>query len=499
MYKQDFVYKVSASTDSGSQKIFYIIVFASVLMAMLFGMFAVTANPIIISFAIALIVGVVLSVNPVWIIWLILSLGLLVTGLLPLHFDFITSKAAWGVSLLGFLLMLIALVKVVISSSVRKDTPAFVWIALVFLLYAVANSLAQWNSIGEFLTGFKRYFQIWGLLFALCWIFFDKQEIHWWKIFVLFVALMQLPFALYERIIYVPIREGLQYLYPRMVPIDVVSGTFGATLTGGGASADMAIFLIIILAFLLARWREKVLPVNKVCLFVPIILAPLLLGETKAVILMLPLMFLIVYRQEMFVRLHYWLMGLIFTLIFIYAASYAYLYNVNPEGKTLVEKIEETVAYNFQDKGHGELELNRSKVLIFWVEQQGLHDPVSFFFGNGLGSSHEITGGHVARRYPGYGIGLTAASTLLWDLGIFGFILFITILVSAWRSAEELRIKTTEPEVKADAIAIQAALALFAFSIFYRLSLLEFLSIQIVFTLLLGYLAWLHHRYVCTN
>lgn len=234
MYKQNFVSKAGASTDLGNQKIFYVIALASVLMAMLFGLFAVTANPIIISLAIALIAGTVLLVWPEWIIWLILSLGLLVVGLIPLYFDFIATKAAWGVSLLGFFLMFIAFIKVAISPSIGKNTPAFIWAAFGFLVYALLNSLIQLHSVGESLSGFKRYFQLWGLIFALCWIVFDKQEIRRWQIFVLLVALVQLPFAIYENIIFVPLREGLQNSVRDMIPIDVVAGTFGSSLTGGG-------------------------------------------------------------------------------------------------------------------------------------------------------------------------------------------------------------------------------------------------------------------------
>ena len=87
MYKQNFVNKTGVSSDLGNQKIFYVIALASVLMAMFFGLFAVTANPIIISLATALIAGTVLLARPTWIIWLILILGLLIGGVLPIFYE----------------------------------------------------------------------------------------------------------------------------------------------------------------------------------------------------------------------------------------------------------------------------------------------------------------------------------------------------------------------------------------------------------------------------
>jgi hypothetical protein len=116
-----------------------------------------------------------------------------------------------------------------------------------------------------------------------------------------------------------------------------------------------------------------------------------------------------------------------------------------------------------------------------------------------MGSSHHASRGHIAKRYPTHGIDLTAASTILWELGVFGFSLFIAIFTSAWRCAGWLRQQSTVPSVRADAIAIQAALALFAFHIFYRSALLELISIQIVFMTMLGYLAWLYRNHIHAN
>lgn len=504
MYKANSFYKSNLSTQFGNPRAFYFLVPISVVMAILFGLIAVTANPIIISLAVALMAGAILLVRVDWIVWLILSLGLLVTGLLPLFFDSFASKAGWGVSLLGIMLLLIALVKIVITPEARKDTPAFVWIALVFMIYALINTLLQWHSLGEMIGGFKRYFQIWGLLFTLCWITFDKQQIRYWKFLFLFIALVQLPFAIFERVVYVPIREGLQHSYPGMVPIDVVSGTFGATLTGGGASAEMATFLMIILAFLLAQRMEKVLSNYKFFLLIPIILAPLLLTEVKAVIIMLPLMFLTLYRSTMLVKFRQWVISFIAITIFVVIASYANFYVVSQNKEviqnkkiSIVDYIEDTLEYNFYEKGHrGANTLNRTTALIFWANQQGLHDPVSFVFGNGLGSAQDLAGGHVSERYHGYGIGLTAVSTLLWEMGILGFGLFCAIFASAWTNANQLRRESIMPEIRADAAAIQAVLGLFVFYIFYRPGILDNLSIQIVFAGLLGYLAWLYRGHV---
>lgn len=490
MYKQNYVYKAEASSAVGSKKIFlYTIILASVLMAIMFGLFAVTANPIIISVAVALMIGAALLTKPLWILWLVLSLGLLVVGMLPLYFDFIASKAGWGVSLLGFFLLFAAFLAITISPSKLKGTPTFVWIALFYLVYVLLNSLIQWDSAHEFIGGFKRYFQMWGVLFALCWLAFDDRDVDRWRLFFLVTALIQFPFALYELIVFAPQLEGRW----GVGAVDVVAGTFGTSSEVGGANGEMVLFLIIVLAFLLARGMEKTLSVMRQILLIPVILMPLFLGETKVVIILLPLMFLVLYRHKIITQFHYWLMGFVMTILITIAAGYYYLSLSN---KPVDQQINETLNYNFYEQGYGrDRILNRTTVLTFWFEQQGIHDPISFILGNGLGSSHTPTRGHIAKRYPKHGIDLTTASIILWETGILGFSLFMAIFAFAWNCAGRLKRESTIPVVKADAAAIQTALVLFAAYIFYRAGLVELISIQIVFFALLGYLDWLHRNH----
>jgi len=133
VYKQDFLYKKNASEYLGNSKIiFYVIALASILIAMIFGLFAVTANPIIISLAVALVVGTFLLTKPIWMIWLLISSGLLVVGMLPLYLDSFASKAAWGVSILGFILLFLTLFRITAFPKTVKATPTYVWFALFF-------------------------------------------------------------------------------------------------------------------------------------------------------------------------------------------------------------------------------------------------------------------------------------------------------------------------------------------------------------------------------
>jgi hypothetical protein len=471
---------------------------ASLLIAILFGLVSTTANLILISFAVALFIGGFLLSRPIWIVWIVLSSGLLVLGIIPIYDDSLDSKAGWAISLLCFILMALAFFKSATTPDAREGTPAFIWLLLGFFAYTVLNSIVQCYSAEEFIGGFKRYFQLWGLLFGLCWIAFDDRPILLWRKFFVIVALVQLPFAIYELITLVPLREGLVESLPGMVPIDVVAGTFGANIYGGGNSGEMSTFLVIVLAFLLSQKMQKTLSLGRLALLIPWVLAPLFLGETKVVVVMLPLAFMVLYRRELVARPHYALIALAFGSLLAVCMGYAYMSVLH---MSMDELIADTLRYNVYEAGYGSKLLNRTTVLTFWANQQGAHDPVSFVFGNGLGSSHqnqEGLGGHIESRYPYYGVGLTGASVLLWETGVFGCGLLIAVFSCAWSAAGRLYRESISPIVRADANAIQAALTLFAFHLFYNSSLLEAVSFQIVFAAVLGYLAWLYRRHVAS-
>lgn len=478
-----------ASSDAAKGKGLVFLAVASVaLLSLAFGLAAVTAEPVVVAMAAALVVGAVLLMNPRWIVDIVFVAGLVGYGLITIWVEGMGSKAVWGISLLSFMLMLLAIFRMVTVLHVARGTPGFVWAALGFMVFALVSSLLQLNAPYETLSGFKRYFQGFGILFAFAWLAVGQQDIRRWRWLMLVVALIQLPWAIYQRIVLMPIREGLRHLDPFMVPYDVIAGTFGASMLKGGASAEMAAFLIIVLAFLLARWREKLIGMNRILLAAPFLLIPLFLGETKIVVLVLPLTLLILFRREALSRPHIAVAALLAGGAITIGAGYAY---TTLNKLTLEEQIQQSFDYNFRDKGHGGLYLNRTKVLTFWAERQSMANPITPVFGRGLGSTHDDSGGHLARQYPGYGISLTGAALLLWEQGIVGFFLFILMIYLAWRAAGRLLRTAGLPWLRADAAAIEAVLPLFAIFIFYRSTLFEVLSFQIVFAAILGYLTWM--------
>lgn len=453
--------------------------------AMLFGLLATTANPMMIGLGVGLVGGAFLLAVPRWAVWLVLALGLATGALISLGGPSY-SKLPWAVSMLGFLLWLPALVKLIL----QPRLPLFIWLALAFIVVSVLATAVQWYSAGEFAAGFKRYFQAYGLLFALATLTFAREEFHRWQKLLLGIALLQLPFAMFEFFVLVPMRGGLE---AGGATTDVVAGTLGANMEGGSANAEMVTFLLIVVAFLIARWREGLVSTSSFLALGMGCLLPLGLGETKIVVLMLPLIGAVLLRRD-FVKAPFRYLPS-FIVLGVLTGLLGYIYLTVMLDSTLGEAVEGTLRYNVQEQGYGLNYLNRTTVLSFWWSLQGWHDPVGFLFGHGLGSSFSGANnpviGHIAMRYPMYGINLTTASTLLWDTGLFGLALYLAVLATAWVAANRLWVAAKDSAVRADAVAIQAAIALFMLHVIYRNSLVNLLPFELIVATVLGYLGFL--------
>lgn len=466
------------------------------ILGVFFGVLAASANPLVIGMGVSSFIGILLLKKPVWNAELVIILGLFVAGLVPLFFDSLATKTVWGISILGFILLAASLYRLITTPPLIKSTPAFVWIALLFFIYAIVDSFLQFYSASEVIGGVKRYFQVWGLLFGLCWMDFNQKNIERWCKVVLIICLLQAPFCLYELIFLVPIREEYVASIPGLEPIDVVAGTFGADMLGGGSSAEMAIALIIVFAFLLARYKTKVMPIKKLTWISLLLLSPLFMGETKIVVIFFPLMIASLYRKELLTRPHYAVLALVLGCLFMAVTLNVYMIVTKMSLDALVF---DTLKYNVYEVGYGTYFLNRTTVLIFWAQHQSLADPISFLFGNGLGCAKgggALGEGHIDMRYPNYGIGFTGVAMLLWELGVFGLSLFLLIMILAWRCANRLIMQAVDPAVRADATAIQAGIFLFTLYPLYLGAILSEFSFQVIFTSMLGYLAWLHKQHV---
>lgn len=454
-------------------------------MAVFFGLLAVTESPVLIGVGVALVLGPIMLLKPDLTVWIILVVGFLM-GILSASPQL--SKLAWVVSMLSTLLLIPALLNLIWTS--ERRLPGFLKLALLFLFFNLFTSAVNWYSVTEFVGGFKRYFQTYGLMLALTLIVFLPEQFARWRKFLMITALLQFPFALYELLVLVPMRGGIAL---SSETTDVVAGTFGANLQGGSPNSVMVIFLLVVMAFLTARWRAGLVGNWRFGVIAFICLLPLGMGETKFAVVILPMVGIGLLRVDLMRQPFRYLPALL-GIAFV-TAILAYIYVVVMMKSTVGDVIDSTLRYNIGNQSYSRaLVLNRMTSITFWFQQHGFDNPVSFLIGNGLGSSFTSAvspSGHMGIKFFHYGINLTAMSTILWDSGIVGAIMYTSVFVAAWFAAGRLYREVKDPSVKADALAIQAATTLFMFSLFYSDSIVNLVSMELVYAVVLGYLGYL--------
>lgn len=458
------------------------------LLAVIFSFVAITANPIFIGLAVGLIFGTLLLADPKKTIWLVITLGLAAPALLDMAGHGL-ARVSWAISMMAILLCIPSVLNLFnLNSSDKRHIPLFIWISILFVTYAVCSTVFMMHSIGELFGGFKRYFQAFGLMLALVTLSITKKEFNNWLKLLLAIALLQFPFALFERFALVPLRGGIA---AGGQATDIVAGTMGANLQGGSPNSIMVIFIIIAFVFVFSRWKVGLIQTSRMLLLSIILLFPLLLGETKVVIVLLPLMGLVLLRKDLVQNPAKYLPILLGLLVLTALLAYVYVYIMLNSNFT--EAVLGTLSYNLDDVGYGTSLLNRTTVMSFWWGLHGWHDPISFLFGHGLGSSYgsAFDGGHVAKMYVDYGIGLTTISSILWDLGLVGLALYVSIYIITWYQVSRLWKCANEPLVKADCLSIQVGISFTLLFLFYSDSQVNLIVHEIIIATLLGYAAFL--------
>ena len=467
------------------------------LLACLFGLISITGNPILIGLAVGSLVGIFLLAMPKKTIGLIIVLGLITPALLDIAGHGL-SRMLWAISMMALLLWVPGLLNLIDFNrsndiNQRRYIPLFTWLSLTFVIFAVINTILQLHSVGQFLGGFKRYFQTFGLILALATFAISRKEFDQWLKLLLGIALLQLPFALFERLVLVPMRGGIALGGGQAT--DIVAGTMGANLDGGSPNSIMVTFVLIAFAFVFSRWKSGLIDTNRLFILSFILLLPLVLGETKVVIVMLPLLALVLIGKDMMQEPSKYIP--VFGGILVLSLAFAYLYFHFMLDSNIVDGLLGILAYNVDEKiGYGTSLLNRSSVVTFWAQLHSWHDPVRLLFGSGIGSSYGdgFNAGHIASMYPKYGIGLTALSTLLWDLGVVGLILYLSIFIVAWVQISKTWRHSQNIKTKADCIALQAGISLTLFFIIYSDSQLNLLVHQLIIAIMLGYAAFLYQE-----
>lgn len=405
------------------------------------GLLSASGKPQLIAVFFGLVLVTMIVSSRTALFWFVLIGGLVVAGVCQLYLPqlkyvrYVVPLATAPLLLHGFMDYLSSWTR-----EHRAPMPVTMRWALAFVLICLISVLVNASDPEVTLLGVKGYFQMWGLFLGLVIIRWNPGMTRQLCIGMLAIALLQLPFAAHEYLVLAPTR-----IRPGFVAVDIVAGTFGALLDGGGATAVLAAFQIIVVSCLVALWKNGALSGIKLIVLSPLLLAPMLVNEVKIAVLYLPLAFAVVFYRDIVARPIKFLVagGALFGMLAVLMGA---LVAAQPANKVqswtdLVNFIVERQSADIGERGEHYGELTRVTALTFWAKEHVTANPVYTLLGHGLGASRDASGALdiadtlAEKRYGGMNIGYTALSALLWDTGIVGLVMVLGMFAAAFFAA----------------------------------------------------------------
>ena len=217
----------------------FLLVYALAIAAGLMGGFvSATGKIVLVAMFSGLVLAALLMTSRKALLWFVIVGGLVIVGAAQIYMPgskylrYIVPLAAFGLIIHG----VVDYLSKPAHQGAQGANATVSWM-LWFLLVAVVSAVVNWDGIGVAIIGFKGYFQMWALFLGMILIHWRRDIIKTIPQGMLLIAFLQLPFVLHQYLFLVPKRVGLG---GGIVPVDVVSGTFGGSLYGGGANAVLA-------------------------------------------------------------------------------------------------------------------------------------------------------------------------------------------------------------------------------------------------------------------
>lgn len=463
-------------------------VLLAMLLAAVVGLVVSTGNFFLIAIIVSPLFGMLLLANWRLCFWGVLFGFLVINGPLQ-QFAPQYGKLSWAFSGLSLLLMLLGIAQLMAppKADLWPRSPLAWWV-LAGLVVVVAGSAIGSGRTGELLAGFKRYFQTWGVFFAFAVLPLVERDLRRVLKLLTAVAVLHLPFVLYQYFFVLKRFSGAGAL-------DVVVGIFEGGAEGGGGSGVMSLYLVLFVAVTVRLWLAERIGLGCFLLGLTVFGAPLAMGETKAVVLVLPIVLLLAAQQH-FGKVRTW--AILFVLGVMTIALGAYYVSLNEvNGANFDRAFQKILAYNVGSVGYdgSAASLNRASVISFWWQQHGLANPVELLFGHGLGASYfansALAPGHLFVQYPFMNINLTAISTILWDGGLLGLSLYLSFFFAGWRALRQGIVAAGTGSWHAEVFrATEMSLLICLLSLPYNNAIISFGSQGIWFAVTMGICAY---------
>ena len=339
------------------------------------------------------------------------------------------------------LLMFILLVMQTRYEKLQLDKQEIVvlMLYLIFMVMAGVSTILQ-AGVTDAIVGFKNEIALSLVMFCLLLGFCRESQVYRVTRSLYWVFYAQFPVVLYQLLFVLPQRVVVRGEEDKW---DSVVGTFGGDPLGGGNTAAMGLFCLLIMLLKVSEFKHGLTSFKSMALHVILGFGLCIVGEVKFVILLSPILLAWVWLMPSFVKgmnkVNIKALLLIFTAmalliafaIVILAAGYSTAYGTDPTQNSLAVFIN-SLSYIFDPNyilPSGEV--GRFTTLLFWIKNNDLWGLSGTLFGYGLNATNSgsvVSPGFLNLTYNLI-LDSTSLSMLLWEVGVVGTLLFISLIL----------------------------------------------------------------------
>ena len=472
----------------------------------LFGVVAIgavaasTGNPLFLSIALAALVGTIIALDYRFLLMVTLIGGLVVSGVTQLYIPQL-QLIRWAFTATALLLLLHVFFEALKSNSIswRIESSIMFW-ALLFVLVLLFSGYLQSVNFSVAVISMKGYLQLWGALFAIALLPWTKEQMKKAPFFLLVITLLQIPFVLHQYFVLVPMRMGISDV-AGLVPIDIVSGTFGGKIDHGGANAALTVLCFMTASGVLNFWKNDRISTQKFMLLISLVAFPAFINSTKISIIYLFAILFTTYYDEINLHPVKFLVRLIVTVMLCLVVALSVISSLPEDSQvqSLGDLYEQTYNYNVLEDNIRDNNLSRSGTIKAWTNPVRPHRFKDMVVGYGIGSSR-IIDSEAGRRISNKinverPTGVTALAALLWETGILGVLTAIMLFFAAFSVATKLkRFYKNDGFHYSVFTAAQCSVLIMFISLGHKSFFTFHIGFQTLFVILFGYLTyWERH------
>lgn len=320
------------------------------------------------------------------------------------------------------------------------------WLVMAIFVLTAVSILVNGTPLLETLIGLRNYLYIWSIAFVVAAGALDPKQLRRTLLMVLALVALQAPFAVQQHFI----------AFGRTGNWDAVVGTFaGNPDGGGGGSGEMVMFLCFGLAFAASLWKFGELRAGVALAVIAAATATTMLAETKAFFVFAPAALAVVMvgelrrRPGLALAMFALTSALMAATFLFYKAQYFDDTQAAHRDATIAEYLDYAVSADSKttqmiNRRTGEV--SRLGAPLVWFREAGVGGPHGWVIGYGPRASNisGLTGPGEAARHFAFSLTTSTITTLLWDLGALGLLVFVGLVVltgfTAWRLSRDERI-----------------------------------------------------------